>query len=125
MHSPCDGQSSSDESEVDEFSRCRARIGDGSEYVHPALRARDSSSAAAVGSRRVTLSVAVAGVKRKLPPGLETPGGTSFEADAPDDASSCSGMEGATLLRQQTSAKRRKTLARSSDLGVDGYGLGA
>ena len=39
MHSPCDGQSSSDETEVDEFSRCRDRIGDGSEYVHPALRA--------------------------------------------------------------------------------------
>ena len=89
------------------------------------LFARDSSSVAAGGSRLVILSVAVAGVRRRSPPGLELPADTSFEADGPDDASSLIGMEDATLLRPRTSAKRRKTLCRSSGLGVDGYSLGA
>ena len=86
--------------------------------------ARATSSAMSVG-RRVTLTEAVAAGKRRLPPGLETPGGISFEEGDLDDGSSGSEDDAATLKRRQTSVKRRKTLDRFCGLGVDGSALDA
>ena len=84
--------------------------------------ARDTSSAT-LCHRRHTLSEAVVAGKRRLPPGLETQGGTSFvEADL-DDASSVSEADIATLRRRQISRKRQRTLDRCSGLGADGSAL--
>ena len=76
-----------------------------------------------MGHKRVTLSEAVVSGKRRLPPGLETPGAISFvEADL-DDASSVSKADIATLRRCQISGKRQRTLDRCSGLGADGSAL--